>query len=92
MACLRAKLLQLSTLCKLMDYSLPVRLLCPWDSLGKNARVGPPPGDLSDSGIKLSSLIPPALAGGFFTTGTTWEAHTNVYIFANVYIYIYAHK
>ena len=27
-----------------------------------------PPGDLPDSGIKLASLMPPALAGGFFTT------------------------
>ena len=32
-----------------------------------------PPGDLPDSGIKLTSLTSPALAGGFFTTGTTWE-------------------
>ena len=31
----------------------------------------PPPGDLPNSGIKLTS---PALAGGFFTTSTTWEA------------------
>ena len=34
----------------------------------------PLPGDLSDSGIKLASLMSPALAGGFFTTTTTWEA------------------
>ena len=27
-----------------------------------------PPGDLPDPGIKLSSLMSPALAGGFFTT------------------------
>ena len=27
-----------------------------------------PPGDLPDSGVKLASLMPPALAGGFFTT------------------------
>ena len=33
-----------------------------------------PPGDLPDSGIKLTSLISPALAGGFFTTTITWEA------------------
>ena len=31
-------------------------------------------GDLSDSGIKLASLVSPALAGGLFTTGVTWEA------------------
>jgi len=26
----------------------------------------PPPGDLSDPGIEPVSLVPPALAGGFF--------------------------
>ena len=34
----------------------------------------PPPGDLPDPGIKPMSLVSPALAGGFFTTNTTWEA------------------
>ena len=34
----------------------------------------PPPGDLPDSGKEPTSLMSPALAGGFFTTGTTWEA------------------
>ena len=33
----------------------------------------PPPGDLSDPGIKPTSLLSPALAGGFFTTSATWE-------------------
>ena len=33
----------------------------------------PPPGDLPDPGIEPSSLMPPALTGGFFTTSTTWE-------------------
>ena len=28
--------------------------------------------NLPDPGIKLMSLASPALAGGFFTTGTTW--------------------
>ena len=37
----------------------------------------PPPGDLLDPGIELMSLTSPALAGGFFTTSATWEAHTN---------------
>ena len=35
----------------------------------------PPPGDLPKPGFKVESLISPALAGGFFTTSTTWEAH-----------------
>ena len=34
----------------------------------------PPPGDLPDPGIQASSLMSPALLGGFFTTSTTWEA------------------
>ena len=35
----------------------------------------PPSGDLPNPGIKLTSLAAPALAGGFFTTSATWEAH-----------------
>ena len=35
---------------------------------------GPPPGDLPDPGIEPTSLMFPALAGGFFTTSSSWEA------------------
>ena len=35
----------------------------------------PPPGDLPNTGIKPASLMPPALAGQFFTTSVTWKAH-----------------
>ena len=35
-----------------------------------------PPGDLPDPGIKLTSIMSPALAGRFFTT-RTWKAHTS---------------
>ena len=34
----------------------------------------PSPGDLPNPGTEPTSLEPPALAGGFFTTGTTWAA------------------
>ena len=34
----------------------------------------PPPGNLPDSGIEHTSLMFPALAGGFFTTSATREA------------------
>ena len=34
----------------------------------------PSPEDLPDPGIEPESLMPPALAGGFFTTSITWEA------------------
>ena len=57
----------------------PARLLCPWDSPGKNGLGNglpfPPPGDLPDPGIKPASLTSPALADRFFTTSATWEVH-----------------
>ena len=34
----------------------------------------PSPGDVPDPGIEPVSFMPPALAGGFFTTSATWEA------------------
>ena len=39
----------------------------------------PPPGDLPNPGIEPMSLRSPALAGGFFTTNTTWKALFVVY-------------
>jgi len=45
-------------------------------------------GDLPDSGTELVNLASAALAGGFFTTSVTWEAHR--YMYYNIYgIYIY---
>ena len=35
----------------------------------------PPPGNLPDPGIEPMSLMSPALAGRFFNTSATWEAH-----------------
>ena len=40
----------------------------------------PPPGDLPEAGIEPMSLSSPALAGGFFTTSTTWEAQVPSYL------------
>ena len=37
----------------------------------------PPPGDLPDPGLESASVMSPALAGGFFTTNATWEAHSS---------------
>ena len=70
-----AKLLQLClTLCDPMDSS-------PQDPPCNNTGVGwlpcPLPGDLPYPGIKPMFLKSPALAGGFFTTSTTWEAQNN---------------
>ena len=39
----------------------------------------PPPGDLPHPGIEPESLTSPALASGFFTTHTTWEAFEDEY-------------
>ena len=36
----------------------------------------PSPGDLPGPGIESASLTSPALAGAFFTTSATWEAHS----------------
>ena len=46
----------------------------------------PPPGDLPDPGIEPTSLMSPALAGGFFTTRATWEDQEGVYIHAKAYV------
>ena len=42
------------------------------------------PGDLQDPGIEPTFLTFPALAGGFFITSTTWEAHIYTYIYGNM--------
>ena len=55
------------TLCDCMDW--PARLLCPWDSPGKNTGVGLCAllwGNLPSAGIQPESLMSPALAGRFF--------------------------
>ena len=72
-----AKLLQsCPTLCGPMDCSPPAPL--PMEFSRQEYWRGlpcPPPGDLLDPVIESLSLISPALAGGFITTITTWEAH-----------------
>ena len=42
----------------------------------------PPPGDLPNPGIEPASLTSPALARGFFTTSTIWEAPCVSYLLA----------
>ena len=48
----------------------PARLLCPWDSLGKNTGglSFPAPRDLLDPRIESSPPASPVLVGRFFTT------------------------
>ena len=40
----------------------------------------PRPGDLSNPGMGHACITSPALAGGFFTTRTTWKPYVCVYI------------
>ena len=64
----------------------PTRLLCPWDSPGKNTGVGCPAllqGIFLTQRSNLCLLHLPALAGGLFTPSTTWEAHVYAYIHIN---------
>ena len=44
----------------------------------------PPPRDPPDPGIEPASLMSPALAGGFFTTNTTWETPDSTRYILNV--------
>ena len=96
-----AKSLQLHlTLCNTIDYSL--WLLCPWDSPGQEHWSGLPclpTGALPDPEIEPASLTHAALAGGFFTTSTTYGSiiHKSQYrddddvilFYKYIYIYIY---
>ena len=61
------------TLCDPMDCSLqaPLSMGFPRQDYGRGLPC-PPPGDLPKPGIEPSS---PTLAGRFFTTSITWEAH-----------------
>ena len=43
-----------------------------------NGLLFSPPGDLPDTGIKLTPLASLALADGFFTASTPWEATLHV--------------
>ena len=47
----------------------------------------PPPGDLPDPGIKPTSPMSPALAGGFLTTSATWEGQAWQYFFLNAILH-----
>ena len=72
------ELLQLHpTLCDPMDFS-PSGCSVFGDSPGKNTGVGCHAllqGIFPTQEFEPTSLMSPALAGGFFTTSTTWEAH-----------------
>jgi len=48
----------------------------------------PPPGDLPNPGIKLGSLMSPALAAEFFTTSATWEAWRQTWHHTKSFLYM----
>ena len=63
------------TLCCLMDCCPPGSSVHGISRKGHwSGLLCPPPGDLPDPGIEPISLMSPALAGGLFTTSTTWES------------------
>ena len=76
--CTRKHAVTLVVADSLQHYGLwPTRLLCPWDSPGKNTSVGCQgllQGIFPTQGLNTHLLHLPALAGGFFTTSTIWEA------------------
>ena len=76
--CIGAKFLQSHlTSCDAIDCG-PSGSSCPWDSPGKNTGVGCHAllqGIFPTQGVESASLMSPALAGGFYTISTTWEAH-----------------
>ena len=65
----------------------PTRLLCPWDSPGKNTGHCIPllQGNLPDPGTERVSLVSLAVAGRFFTSQASEEAKTRfISFFLNV--------
>ena len=69
------------SLCNPMDCSLPglsVHVILQARILQWVARI--PPGDRPDPEFEPAPLRSPALAGRFFTTSTTWEAHWVIWV------------
>ena len=66
----------------------PTRPFCPRGFSRQKYWSGLPchsPGDPPYSGIEPMSLSSPALAGGFFTTSATWEAHSHLVSLAQLF-------
>ena len=68
----------------------PARLLCPWDSPGKNTGVGCQAllqEICPTQGSKPPSLISPALANRFFTPSATWEVLSSYWFILKTKLY-----
>ena len=79
--CCAKSLQSCPSLCNPMDCSLPglaVHGIIQARILQWVARI--PPGDHPDPVFEPTSLRSPALAGRFFTTSTTWEAHWVIWV------------
>ena len=89
--CVYAKLLQLSRLFVTLGTVACQALLSMGFSRQEYWRGLPcsPPGHLPDTGIKPVCLMSPALAGGFFTTSATWEAHSLLLVTSKLYTHIH---
>ena len=55
-----------------VDHQAPLSMGFSWQEYWSGLPF-PPPGDLSDPGIKPMSLVAPALAGRFFITDAAWD-------------------
>ena len=97
--CVRARTCSVAklspTLCNPMAHQAPLsmgfsRQEC-WSQLPY-----PSLGYLSDPGIEPVSLVSPALAAGFFTTGATWEALSfilhNLFVFCSSFPWNFCHN
>ena len=77
--CKSAKSLNCIQLCNPMDCRPPGSSIHGFSRQGYwRGLPCPRLGDLPNPGIKPASLMSPALANGFFTTSTTWEAQSLV--------------
>ena len=68
-------------LCATVTCQFPLPKGFSWEEYW-NGLPCPPSGDLPDPGIDFAYLMSPALAGGFFTTSTTWEAPNDTILHA----------
>ena len=60
------------------SWTVAHHFLCPWDSPGQNTGVGC---HALLQGIFPTQGLKPALAGGFFTSSTTWEASLSLHTY-----------
>ena len=77
-------MLSLQSCLTLSDPMVTARLLCQWDTLGKNTGVGCHAllQEIFPTQGLIPSLMSPALASGLLTTSATWEDSISVLYFS----------